>query len=59
MNELVPEWDSGIQIMMNKIVEEGGFIPSTQDAFEKLHQATRDYEEELEQMAEIAGISLN
>jgi hypothetical protein len=45
MGDLVPMWTSGIQIMINKVAAEGGFIPVCKQAFEEIHEATRDYKE--------------
>lgn len=58
MNELVPTWESGIQQMTDRVAGQGGFIPVCQDAFEDINQATLDYQNQLDEMANVAGIDL-
>ena len=57
-NLLVP-WGEGIQLMIDYINGEGGFLPVTQASFEDLTEVTRDYEMELAQMAAEAGVDLD
>ena len=59
MGDLVPAWKSGIQQMTDKVAGEGGFIPICEEAFDNLHEATLDYENALDEMAETAGVDLN
>ena len=59
MGDLVPAWESGIQQMSDKVAGEGGFIPVCEQAFDSITEATKDYEEQLDNMANAAGISLN
>lgn len=47
MGELVPYWESGIQHMTDVFAGEGGFLGVCQDAFEQLHEATKNYEDGL------------
>ena len=58
MNELVPTWESGIQQMTDRVAGQGGFIPVCQGAFEDINQATLDYQNQLDEMANVAGIDL-
>lgn len=58
MQDLVPTWDSGIQQMTDKMVAGEGFIPEVESAFEDLDDLTRDYEDELDRLADTAGIDL-
>ena len=55
MNQLVPEWESGIQMMTAKFTDQGGFIPSCEEAFKDIHTATVDYEKELDELEKTAG----
>ena len=57
-NLLVP-WGEGIQLMIDYINGEGGFLPVTQASFEDLTEVTRNYEMELAQMAAEAGVDLD
>ena len=59
MGDLVPAWESGIQQMSDKVAGEGGFIPVCEQAFDSITEATKDYEEQLDNMANAAGISLD
>ena len=55
MGELVPAWTSGIQQMSDTVAGEGGFIPTCQEAFDNITEATLLYEDELNNMAQTAG----
>lgn len=59
MGDLVPAWQSGIQQMADKVAGQGGFIPTCEEAFENITEATEDYKDELDDMARVAGISLD
>lgn len=59
MNDLVPAWDSGIQQMTDKFAGEGGFIPTCEQAFDNIIDVTKDYQNELDQMASTADINLS
>ena len=59
MGDLVPTWKSGIQEMTDKVAGEGGFIPICEDAFEELDEVTKDYQEELNDLADTAGVNLD
>ena len=59
MNDLVPAWDSGIQQMTDKFAGEGGFIPTCEQAFDNIIDVTKDYQNELDQMASTADIDLS
>ena len=58
MGELVPMWNSGIQQMSDKVAGDGGFIPACQDAFDRITEATKNYRDELDAMAQVAGVDL-
>lgn len=58
IGEMVPAWNSGIQEMVDTIVnDEGGFVPVMDRAFEEIKQATNDYKVDLDNLAESAGIN--
>ena len=58
IGEMVPAWNSGIQEMVDTVVnDEGGFIPVMDRAFEEIKQATDDYKVDLDNLAESAGIN--
>ena len=59
MGDLVPAWTSSIQQMTDKVAGEGGFITVCESAFEDITETTMDYEQQLQQLATTAGISLN
>ena len=57
MNELIPYWESGIQHMTDVFAGEGGFLGVCQEAFEQLHEITRNYEEGLEELENVGRIN--
>ena len=59
MEQLVPQWNSGIQEMANTFIGEGGFLPSCQDAFEALKQSTQSYEQSLNELEKSAGVDFD
>lgn len=59
MGDLVPAWQSGIQQMADKVAGQGGFIPTCEQAFNNITEATEDYKDELDDMARVAGMSLD
>lgn len=54
---LIPNWDNGVQQMAKTFVDEGGFLPTCQDAFNQLDQATVDYNNSLQLLESTAGTS--
>ena len=58
MNDLIPAWNSGIQEMSDKVAGEGGFIPTCEDAFDKIAETTRNYQSDLNSLAASAGVDL-
>ena len=50
MNNLIPQWDSGVQQMIDKISGEGGFEQVVSETFDNLDQACQDYRQELEEV---------
>lgn len=59
INDLIPQWDSGVQHMADVFAGEGGFIPTCKDAFEELDQATKDYQDSLDELENVAGIDFD
>ena len=58
IGEMVPAWNSGIQEMVDTVInDEGGFVPVMDRAFEEIKQATDDYKVDLDNLAESAGIN--
>ena len=58
MGDLVPQWNSGVQQMSDKVAGDGGFIPTCEDAFEKITETTKEYEAQLGELAKQAGFDL-
>ena len=58
LNDLIPYWNSGIQQMSDKIAGDGGFIPTCENAFEKITETTKNYEAQLGELARQAGVDL-
>ena len=59
MNSMVPQWSSGVQQMIDKIIAEGGFLPACKGAFEELDQATEDYMAGIEALQNQADVSFD
>lgn len=57
MNSMIPQWNSGVQQMADKITGEGGFLPICRDAFEELDQATNDYMTGIEELQKQANVN--
>ncbi len=48
LNDLVPQWNSGVQQMIDKFSGEGGFEAACQETFDKLSKAANKYKEEMD-----------
>ena len=59
INDLIPQWDSGIQHMTDIFAGEGGFIPTCKDAFKELEQVTNDYQDSLDGLESTAGVDFD
>ena len=57
MGEIVPQWETAVQAMADKIIGEGGFFPVCAEAFSQLAEATESYETSLKTLQETAGTS--
>ena len=58
MNDMVPYWKSSIQDMADTFAGAGGFEPITQDLFNDLIDNAKDYQDSLDEIGKIAGVSL-
>ena len=59
INDLIPQWDSGIQHMADVFAGEGGLIPTCKDAFRELDQVTKDYQDSLDNLESAAGVDFD
>lgn len=57
MDQMIPQWNNGIQEMIDKFAGEGGFIPTCQDALNQLAETTEQYETDLAELQEAAAVS--
>lgn len=57
MNQMIPQWNSGIQEMIDKFAGEGGFGPTCEEALNKLAETTEQYETDLAKLQEAAAVS--
>ena len=57
MGSIVPQWETAVQAMADKIIGEGGFFPVCSEAFIKLDETTQEYETGLATLQEVAGQS--
>lgn len=56
LNEMVPGWDGAIQHMIDTVKAEGGLEAATKEAFENLKDVTLEYQESLDELADVAGV---
>lgn len=59
IGELIPQWNSGVQNMVDTFAGEGGLIPVCKDAFEELDETTKDYQDSLDELESAAGIDFD
>lgn len=57
MDQMIPQWNDGIQEMIDKFASEGGFIPTCEDALNQLAETTEQYETDLAELQEAAAVS--
>ena len=50
MGDLLPYWESGVQHMTDVFAGEEGFLGVCKNAFDQLHEATKDYEDGLDEL---------
>jgi len=57
MDQMIPQWNDGIQEMIDKFAGEGGFIPTCENALNQLAEITEQYETDLAELQEAAAVS--
>ena len=57
MDQMIPQWNAGIQEMIDKFAGEGGFGPTCEEALNKLAETTEQYETDLKELQDIAAVS--
>lgn len=55
MSDLIPYWTSGAQQMADVFAGEDGFLGVCKKAFEEITEATKDYENSLDELEDTAG----
>ena len=63
LNGLVPQWQSGVQDMIDTIKADGGFEDATIDTFNKINDAAKDYDDSVKEInqdiTQVTGDVLN
>lgn len=59
LEDMIPQWTSGVQTMADAFAGEGGFIPTCKDALNELDNATQDYEDSLVELQYQGGFTFN
>ena len=59
MNEIVPNWDNGLQQMIDKMAAEGGFGPVCNDIMSQINDEFKIMNDSLEDIEETSGTSFN
>ena len=59
MEDLIPQWDSGVQHMVDVFAGEGGFEEVTKRALQEIAEATAEYDEDLHNLADTAGVAFD
>ena len=59
LEDMIPQWTSGVQTMADAFAGEGGFIPTCKDALNELNEATKEYELGLVELQNQGGITFN
>ena len=57
MDQMIPQWNTGIQEMIDKFAGEGGFGPTCEEALNKLAETTEQYETDLGKLQDAAAVS--
>lgn len=55
MSQLVPQWDIGIQKMIDKFTAQGGFLPVCRDAFTELENKAGEFQAKITELQSTAG----
>ena len=59
LEDMIPQWTSGVQTMADAFAGEGGFIPTCKDALNELDEATKEYEDDLVELQYQGGFTFN
>ena len=59
MNEILTEWNSGVQGMINKFSGEGGFEATILESMNNIRQETDNYKQDLDNLQQSAGADFN
>ena len=59
LEQMIPQWDSGVQHMAETFAGEGGFAPTCEQAMDKLNDVTQRYEDKLREVEQAGGISFD
>ena len=59
MGNIVPTWKNGVVEMAQIMAGEGGLLPVCQDAFDDLDETTKEYQDDLQELAVAAGVDFD
>lgn len=59
MNDLIPQWESGVQQMADKFAGEGGLEEVCKGAMEQISETTQQYKTDLEEVEETSGLAFD
>ena len=54
LSQMIPQWESGVQHMADVFAGEGGFVPTVQEAMDKLDDTTNEYQNDLTELQNAA-----
>ena len=54
LSQMIPQWESGVQHMADVFAGEGGFVPTVQEAMDKLDDTTNEYQNDLNELQNAA-----
>ena len=57
LNEMIPQWTSGVQQMADTFAGEGGLGEVCKESLAEISQATEDYKTDLEEVEDAAGLT--
>lgn len=57
LNEMIPQWTSGVQQMADTFAGEGGLGEVCKESLAEISQATEDYKDDLEEVEDAAGLT--
>ena len=57
LDQMIPQWSSGVQNMVDIFAGEGGFEPTCEEAMNRLNTVTQNYEDKLRQVEQAGGVS--